>query len=61
MCPGAQLARLEGRVALEVFCERVGTARLANGYEREPVPVFWAHGPKRLPAALIATGAPAIG
>ena len=61
VCPGAQLARLEGRVALEVFCERVGTARLANGYEREPVPVFWAHGPKRLPTALIATGAPAIG
>ena len=61
VCPGAQLARLEGRVALEVFCERVATARLDVGYEREPVPVFWAHGPKRLPAALTATSAPARG
>ncbi len=61
VCPGAQLARLEGRVALEVFCERVASARLVDGYEREPVPVFWAHGPKRLPAELTSSGRPATG
>jgi cytochrome P450 len=52
VCPGASLARLEGRVALEVFCERVGAARFEPGYRREQVPVFWANGPRRLPVAL---------
>lgn len=54
VCPGAALARLEGRVALEVFLERIGSARVAAGYEREPVPVFWAHGPRQLPVTLTA-------
>jgi cytochrome P450 len=52
VCPGASLARLEGRVALEVFCARVGSAHLDPGYQREQVPVFWANGPRRLPVAL---------
>lgn len=52
VCPGAALARLEGRVAIEVFLDRVGSARLADGYEREPVPVFWANGPRHLPVTL---------
>jgi cytochrome P450 len=52
VCPGAMLARLEGRVAIEVFLDRVGSARLADGYEREPVPVFWANGPRRLPVTV---------
>jgi cytochrome P450 len=52
ICPGASLARLEGRVALEVFLDRVGAARLDAGYQREQVPVFWANGPTRLPVAL---------
>lgn len=56
VCPGAALARLEGRIALEVFLERVGSAQVATGYEREPVPVFWAHGPRRLPVTLTAPG-----
>ena len=56
VCPGAALARLEGRVALEVFLERVGTASVADSYRREPVPVFWANGPRRLPATVVATG-----
>jgi cytochrome P450 len=55
VCPGASLARLEGRVALEVFLDRVESARVQDGYQREPVPVFWANGPRRLPATL--TGA----
>jgi cytochrome P450 len=52
VCPGASLARLEGRVALEVFCERVAAADLDAGYVREQVPVFWANGPRRLPVTL---------
>jgi len=52
VCPGASLARLEGRIALEVFLDRVETARVDDGYEREPVPVFWANGPRRLPTTL---------
>lgn len=53
VCPGAALARLEGRVALEVFLDRVKTASLADGYRREPVPVFWANGPRRLPVTTV--------
>jgi hypothetical protein len=30
----------------------VATARLADGYRREPVPVFWANGPRALPVTL---------
>jgi len=52
ICPGASLARLEGRVALEVFLERVGAVRVDDGYQREAVPVFWANGPRRLPVAI---------
>jgi cytochrome P450 len=52
ICPGATLARLEGRIALEVFLERVASARLADGYVRELVPVFWANGPRTLPVTL---------
>ena len=55
VCPGASLARLEGRVALDVFIDRVHEARIDTGYQREPVPVFWANGPRRLPVTL--TGA----
>jgi pulcherriminic acid synthase len=52
VCPGAALARLEGRVALEVFLDRVHTARVVDGYRREPVPVFWANGPRALPVVI---------
>jgi cytochrome P450 len=52
VCPGASLARLEGRVALDVFLDRVDHARVDEPYRREPVPVFWANGPRRLPVTL---------
>jgi cytochrome P450 len=55
VCPGASLARLEGRIALEVFLDRVDAAHVDERYKREPVPVFWANGPKQLPVTL--TGA----
>jgi cytochrome P450 len=53
VCPGASLARLEGRIALEVFLDRVGTAELDRGYQRQQVPVFWANGPRVLPVTLV--------
>lgn len=52
VCPGSSLARLEGRVAIEVFVQRCSSAVLAPGYRREPVPVFWAQGPARLAAVV---------
>jgi cytochrome P450 len=52
VCPGASLARLEGRIALEVFLERVDRPLIDESYRREPVPVFWANGPRRLPVRL---------
>jgi cytochrome P450 len=55
VCPGASLARLEGRIALEVFLDRVDQALIDKSYRREPVPVFWANGPRRLPATLTST------
>ena len=55
VCPGASLARLEGRIALEAFLDRVEHANIDDGYRREPVPVSWANGPRRLPVTL--TGA----
>lgn len=53
VCPGASLARLEGRIALEVFLDRVAGARVDASYRRETVPVFWANGPRHLPVELI--------
>jgi cytochrome P450 len=55
VCPGASLARLEGRIALDVFLDRVAQARVRKSYRREPVPVFWANGPQRLPVTLTGT------
>jgi cytochrome P450 len=52
ICPGQALARLEGRIALEVFVELVGTAEPEPGWERRKVPVFWASGPVDLPVRL---------
>ena len=54
VCPGASLARLEGRVVLEVAVERLSSISLEPGFTWEKVPVFWANGPTRLPAKLVA-------
>jgi len=52
VCPGATLARLEARVAVEVLLDRVDEMRIAPDYSFEKVPVFWAYGPTRLPVVL---------
>jgi cytochrome P450 len=48
VCPGASLARLEGRVALTAFLDRVGTIRPLDPGAYDEVPVAWAHGPRAL-------------
>ena len=48
VCPGASLARLEARVALAVFLERVAEISPLDPGAYEEVPVAWAHGPQRL-------------
>jgi len=52
VCPGASLARLEARIAVNVFLDRVAAVRVVEGTRYENVPVFWAHGPRTLPVAL---------
>jgi cytochrome P450 len=47
-CLGAALARLEGRIALEVFKERLPGLRLAPGFAMEYVPNFYFRQPKRV-------------
>lgn len=49
VCPGAALARMEGRVLLEVLVERVERIDVPEGFKKQTVPVFWANGPVALP------------
>lgn len=48
VCPGAGLARLEARVALDVFLDRVASVRALDKGRYENVPVAWARGPRAL-------------
>ena len=57
VCPGSALARLEGRVVLEVLRERVASLALEPGFVRRKVPTFWANGPQALPVRLACVGA----
>jgi len=60
VCPGATLARLEARIAVEVLLDRIDAIALDPGYTFEKVPVFWAFGPRTLPVTLTANpGVPA--
>jgi len=53
VCPGSVLARMEARIAIEVFLENVEEMKLEPGFVREKVPVFWANGPNALPVTLV--------
>jgi len=59
ICPGAALARLEARVALDVFLRRVGDIEAAEPGRFERAPVSWAWGPGRLAVTLAALPSPA--
>ncbi|MFM8860958.1 MAG: cytochrome P450 [Acidimicrobiia bacterium] len=52
VCPGAALARLEARVAVEVFVARVAAVTPMGDGAYDAVSVFWAHGPATLPVRL---------
>ncbi|WP_436772589.1 cytochrome P450 [Yinghuangia sp. YIM S09857] len=49
VCPGALLARLEARVAVEELLTRATGMRLRDGHAFENVPTFWARGPQSVP------------
>jgi cytochrome P450 len=52
VCPGASLARMEGVVALDVFCDAVAAFHPVDGFVPEPNPVFWALGHRSLPVVV---------
>jgi cytochrome P450 len=51
VCPGATLARVVARLAVEAFLDHfpAGTVELESGFEFEQVPTYFEHGPRRLP------------
>ena len=48
VCPGAFLARLEARIAIQAFLAAVAHFAPAPGYTRDENPVPWAFGPQTL-------------
>jgi cytochrome P450 len=48
VCPGASLARLEARVAVEVFLDTVASVIPLQPGRYDSVVVPWAHGPQAL-------------
>lgn len=55
VCPGSSLARLEGRVALTAFVQRVVKVKPLEPGAYEEVIVPWAHGPRSLQVELTAS------
>ena len=53
VCPGASLARLEARVAVEVFLDNVASVTPLQPGRYDPVVVTWAHGPQALDVELV--------
>jgi cytochrome P450 len=51
VCPGATLARVVARLAVEAFLDHfpAGAIQLEPGFEFEQVPTYFEHGPRRLP------------
>jgi cytochrome P450 len=48
ICPGAALARLEARTAMQGFVRRIGSFRLADDYEFDHAATGMVHGPRTL-------------
>jgi cytochrome P450 len=53
VCPGASLARLEARVAVEAFLDNVASVTPVHPSRYDPVSVAWAHGPRSLEVELV--------
>lgn len=53
VCPGAALARLEARVALETVLDRIDSIEVEPGWTWTKTPVFWANGPVDLPVRVV--------
>jgi cytochrome P450 len=52
VCPGAHLARMEARVAVNVLLDAARALRVEPGHSYTDVPVHWAHGPTSLPVTI---------
>ena len=52
VCPGAFLARLEGRIALDALLDHVSAMRPVPGFDYEPVPTVDVSRPASLPVLL---------
>jgi cytochrome P450 len=54
VCPGATLARVTARIAIDAFFERFapGTVALQPGFVFEQVPTYFEVGPRRLPVVV---------
>ena len=53
VCPGASLARLEARVAVEVFLDNVASVTPVRAGRYDPIGVTWAHGPQSLDVQMV--------
>jgi cytochrome P450 len=53
ICPGSALARLELRLAVSIWCDRVSKFELAPGYVWDSPRTGMLHGPRSLPLCLV--------
>jgi hypothetical protein len=52
VCPGAHLARMEARVAVNMLLDMATGLAIEPGYVYENVPVAWAKGPRSVPVQI---------
>ncbi len=52
VCPGAHLARMEARVAVNMLLDMAKGLRIEPGFAYENVPVVWAKGPRSVPVQI---------
>ena len=52
VCPGAHLARMEARVAVNALLDTAAAIHVMPGHSYTDVPVHWAHGPRSLPVSI---------
>ena len=52
VCPGAHLARMEARVAVNMLLDMATGVAIEPGFEYQNVPVIWAKGPTSAPVTV---------